>query len=48
MITEMNQDEMMEVDGGILPIVLAVFCTAVEFSMVAGIFDGIRDSETNK
>ena len=42
-IHELNVEEIEQVDGGIVPLALAaaVAVTAVEFSFIAGVFDGI-------
>lgn len=45
MIQEISEEQINEVDGGIVPIVLAaaVLATTVEFSFVVGVFHGIHN-----
>ncbi len=46
MIEEMTVDQIGDVEGGLVPILLAaaVLATTVEFSFVAGVFDGIYNA----
>jgi len=47
-IQELTLEEIEQANGGIVPLVLAaaVLCTAVEFSFIAGVFDGIAEKAT--
>ena len=44
-IQELSFDELDQVDGGIIPLVLAgaVLATTVKFSFIRGVFAGIRE-----
>lgn len=48
MITELLDEEIDEVEGGIVPIVLAaaVACTYMQVKFIQGLTDGIYDAET--